>query len=776
MSQRGLSPGNFRKGMVARLVRPLRKNCNLMNPLSLCVISAVITAVSAYGAAPDLIAQTRSLNASLLQLHQAIQEADTLEAEALRSRADILIERRAAQLSALIEDNPAAALSIAFSPELLADLAAKFPESASKLERQGTWEGPAQAWIEDHPDGWHKSFVQLRAAEQNLRVHFDGARPNLKCGDRLRVTGVQTGNVMAAESTTALIVPNATTSSTAASPGCSTTGVQNIAALLVTFPGVAPPPNVTTQSISDILFGTAGQSVDGFWREASHGQTSAAGNVSGWYTLPTTYDCGSLPTLFNDAITLAGNSGVNFQNYTRVFIVMPNLGCGWSGLASIGCAPGSSPGGSITVSTSYLNADFLATQSHDYSVQLAAHEGGHNLGLDHAHSLSFGAEPLGPLGAAGTYAEYGDLFSDMSNQLTAHYATYHKAQLLNWMAPGTNYQLVESSGTWSLQPVESSQGGLQALKVQRGTGNNAWLWVEYRQPIGIYDSTLSGMSQVFTGALIHYDDGTASYASNLLNFVPSNNLFLTPALAAGQTWTDPYTNLSIAVQGASASALTVSVTYGAMPCTHANPVVTISPANPTVSAGTTVNYTVSVKNNDAAGCPADTFSLASSQPSNWIGAFSPTSLAISPGQNATTTLTEAIPVGASPATYNLSASASSGSYTGSASASATVATVSPALTDTESVAGSTYTTRQTLSVTAMVTSGGAAAAGAGVTFTLTKSNGTKVSGTATTDSTGKAIWSYKFAQKDPAGIYSVVNVASYKSQTVTSNTATFSVQ
>jgi len=79
-------------------------------------------------------------------------------------------------------------------------------------------------------------------------------------------------------------------------------------------------------------------------------------------------------------------------------------------------------------------------------------------------------------------------------------------------------------------------------------------------------------------------------------------------------------------------------------------------------------------------------------------------------------------------------------------------------------------------VTATVISGGAAAVGASVTFTLIKANGSKVTGTATTDSTGKATWSYKLSAKDPAGGYSVMNTASYKSQVATSNNAAFTVQ
>src|SRR5438128_199834 len=59
--------------------------------------------------------------------------------------ADVL-SQRAAALNELIEHDPAQALELALSPELLADVAMKFPDSASRLESHGTWRGTIQMW------------------------------------------------------------------------------------------------------------------------------------------------------------------------------------------------------------------------------------------------------------------------------------------------------------------------------------------------------------------------------------------------------------------------------------------------------------------------------------------------------------------------------------------------------------------------------------------------------------------------------------------------------
>src|SRR5215470_3073517 len=75
-------------------------------------------------------AQVRALNNSVLQLHGQVQE-NAANAGATRGQAATVLAQRAAALQALIQENPRVALSFAFSPELLADLAGKFPDATS---------------------------------------------------------------------------------------------------------------------------------------------------------------------------------------------------------------------------------------------------------------------------------------------------------------------------------------------------------------------------------------------------------------------------------------------------------------------------------------------------------------------------------------------------------------------------------------------------------------------------------------------------------------------
>jgi len=735
----------------------------------------------------DRAAHVRGLNNDLLRLHSEVSQNPPGQAATKRVQAAQVIGQRADALSNLIQRDPAQALSLAFSREALADLRAAFPDATSQLESHRTLRGSVERWVAESADLRASTTVtHLRSGGQALSLYFVGPEPvGLTSGSILEATGVQVGTAMAVSSST-LVSPTVLTSSGGMSPlgaastnsattittglSCSTTGVQKTAVILATWAGATVPPAVTPQSVYDTFFGTGGHSLDGYLQEASYGQTSAAGDVFGWYTLSQPYACGQGDQILNEAMAMAAAQGVNFQNYTRIFIVYPNIGC-TAGSASLGCFTLSTPSGSITASTAGIEADYLVG---DQGVQLAAHEAGHNLGLQHAGTLNFGTEALGPLGAAGTVNEFGDEWSVMGSYNLGQYSAQHKAEILNWLAPTTNYQVVQSSGTWSLQPFETGPAGLQALKIQRGAGNNAWLWVEYRQPIGNYDSTVY-FQQPSGGAFIHYEDSTTGLFTHLLDFTPGDGSWYNPALTAGNTWVDAYTGLSISLQSATASALTVNVTYGPTPCAHANPTVSASPLNPSSSPGKSVGYSVVVTNNDSAGCSAGNFSLASNQPSGWATAFSATTLTLSPGQSGTVTMTKNIPASVIAGMYAVDTTAADNTNTGSGLANVTV-TVPPAVTVGVSTASLTYAVKQTASVTATVLYGATPAAGANVKFTMTQPGGSTSTKTITTDSSGRAVWSYKIGARGPLGTYSITASTTFNSLTASASPAAFTVQ
>src|SRR5215467_5179424 len=105
----------------------------LLSSFLLGGLSAQGNSANARGKESERAAAVRALNNSVLQLHGQLQQSQS-GAAGVRDQAAGVLSRRAVALQSLIQENPRAALSFAFSPELLADLSEKFPQAASLLE------------------------------------------------------------------------------------------------------------------------------------------------------------------------------------------------------------------------------------------------------------------------------------------------------------------------------------------------------------------------------------------------------------------------------------------------------------------------------------------------------------------------------------------------------------------------------------------------------------------------------------------------------------------
>ena len=340
------------------------------------------------------------------------------------------------------------------------------------------------------------------------------------------------------------------------------TGQQTVAVILASYPSKALLSSVTPKLMSDSFFGT-GQTLDNFVRESSFGQAWVTGDVLGPFVLDADYFDQPLAAL--DAALRAAAPSADLTKYNRIFVVAPQgeTGMDSGGMALLGCGPISSPQGTLNASSIWLGAESMVGQAE--IVATASHELGHGFGLEHARFADYGSDPIGPTGQApapwDSLHEYGDSFSTMGRQF-AQWAAPHKA-LLGWLQSGTNIQTVTTGGTFTLSPYEQNGSG-QVICLSRGTGGNAWLWLEFRQPLGTFDATLPGAA--FAGALVHYEDPAltatmsgvdpATY-TNLVNFHPAT-FASDPVLHAGETWTDSYGNLSLTVNSATAAGLSIT--------------------------------------------------------------------------------------------------------------------------------------------------------------------------------------------------------------------------
>ncbi|MGA2329050.1 MAG: hypothetical protein ABSH05_22510 [Bryobacteraceae bacterium] len=460
-----------------------------------------------------------------------------------------IIAERSAALRALIQGDPARALALALPESTVEDLKRAYPQLASSLEERGEWSGPiTELYADDFKNGASRRLLWLRIAEGELDLHFASGEPvRLKTGDQARVQGLRVGMTVA-------VVSASVTAPAPAASACNTTGEQKIAALMVTYPGVTIP-SLAQAGLREMLFGTSGQSLDGYWREESYGKTWATGDVLGWLRLNQAYSCDDANRLANAALSAAA-SVADLSKYNRFLLFFPGPCDSYLGMGTVGCSAG--------FSFAWLPIDqFEPSQE----LQVTAHEGGHNFGLNEVMGRRYEGEALGAPNDAGVRTTYYDPFTAQGNFLgiMGHHNAREKWQL-GWLG-ADEVTTVEQPGTYRIAPLASTSGGLKALKIRRGD-LDAWLWAEYRQPTGLYESTMP--AQVFTGALIHYEDSvnqdTSSIFGNtdLLDFTPSSqstnrNDFTDAALAAAQSWSDPWTPESIAVTAADADGLTIQV-------------------------------------------------------------------------------------------------------------------------------------------------------------------------------------------------------------------------
>lgn len=629
------------------------------------------------GQAPSLA----TLSRRVLQLHAEWRKASGRRADVLRQDIARALEQRAGLLSKLFREDPDRAAADVFPLHVTDQLQRDFAQWSEFVESYGTWQGVLEHLIEDDFDrGVSRSIFRLRTSGELLVLHGrGGSMGQFHGGQMIQIRGMRLGNRV-------LVTGGSVIAAASGAAVCGPTGAQNTVAILVETPSYKLPAGVDPDQVRGILFGNSytsktalpDRSVDDFWRQNSDGQAwlpFSGSVVVGPYLLSRDYDKDAAGApycdqdgLLAEALSRA-DAQVYFPLYSRILLIIPKVpACQWAGLAHVGCWASHPQDGGFTASVAWQKGAYMADRAN--GVMLSTHELGHNLGMEHASSREFVSGgvriPLGPVGDPGKLDEYGDRFSTMGAWNLGFYNAHHAADVLQWLSNGIHYMEVQSGGTYTVEPYEKRPFGLKALKIRRATGSNSWLWIEYRQNLGIYDSTLG--AQVFTGALIHYQDSTTGLRTHLVDFTPQDD-WSQVALAAGQSWQDPYSSLKLTVLAATSSGLTVSVSYL---CTTASPSVTLSPASQTVLPGGTVTYTIHVRNNDSTDCSASVFNLSTSLPSGWGSQLVPSSLTLTPGASGTANLTKTAPSGVLPGTYTVNAAATRGGDVGSATASVVV--------------------------------------------------------------------------------------------------------
>jgi Gametolysin peptidase M11 len=732
-------------------------------PSLLVVATAII--FSTFSAQGQQTARGKSAEAAtvnLLQMHSSFQQSSREQRPQLLTQFRAMAGQRRQLLSSLIQTNPADVLRIAIPN----DIRSKMPAAVQPfIEQNVSTQGTIEISVEDST-ATSKLHFGLNTAAGKLSLHFAGEEPtNLLTGSVVKVSGVQVGSAVALACCS---TDSPTTVLTVSRVLPNTLGAQNTLVILANFQDNAAQP-WTQAAAQSMVFTTASN----FWLENSFQQTWITGDVAGWFTLPIASTTCNTSSIQSYAQQAAQNAGFNLSSYSHFVYMFPQVSaCSWLGYSFIGGTP----------SNSWVNGTL--------DQQVVSHELGHALGLYHSHALSCGTAIYTASGC--TQYEYGDAYETMGssnfNGYSMHYNAFQKERL-GWLNNASQPPIttVTNSGTYTLAPYESQDNNPKALKVLQSSNSsgNSYYYVEARQALGfdaILANPIPGYSNVLNGIVVRLATAGNANSSDILDMNPTASWGTAMALDLGQSYTDSTAGITITPTSVSSTGAAVQITLAGATCASANPTVSVSPSQSQyVTAGTAVSFTLTVTDQDSAGCAPATFNLSNTLPSGLSGTWNASTLSLSPGTSGTAILTVTSPVGTADGFYNVlvsAANASATSYSGSATATYVISTpVAPApISVAVSTNQSSYLPGQTVAISVTMLSGTSADVGATVSVTVMSPNGKGTTLSGTTGSNGVATLNYKLSKRAASGTYNVqVSSRTIGSATASASTS-FTVQ
>jgi hypothetical protein len=177
----------------------------------------------------------------------------------------------------------------------------------------------------------------------------------------------------------------------------------------------------------------------------------------------------------------------------------------------------------------------------------------------------------------------------------------------------------------------------QVLKIAK-PDTNEYYYLSYRRPLG-FDANLS--STYLDQLNIHRYKGSGTVQTYFLD-----------ALLDGESFVDAVNGMTIIQKSRTNDYVTVQVSLDTT-CSPAIPTVSLAPTSQSAAPGVTLNYTISVTNQDGVLCPPTTWTLSSVLPAGWTATLSRSTLTLSPGGTGTATLAVTSAPGAAEGNYSV---------------------------------------------------------------------------------------------------------------------------
>ncbi len=632
----------------------------------------------------------------LLNISKAFKKASATEKASLLVELTTLAKNRQALLSELMKSNPKASLNQGLNTTLRAQLPL---EIRSLIEERKIVRGKFEAlhihfgeFDRGHIEDFY--YVTESGTGKKFQVFLPQNEAHALTDDTVSIQGLALGEILSTDTNSVTVLSEAVVPS----------NLRKVAALLVNFPTItfSSTPDVIRTNIFDIA--------DNYYRENSFGKwgfvgkytEDGSGDVFGPYNIAFSGSSCDTATIQSQAKAAAVASGKDLSGYNSLVYFFPNISsCNYGGSATVGGT------------AAYVNMNGTASQG------TITHELGHNMGAHHASSISCTENSvrvtISERLSSCTLNEYGDPFDVMGTSSgMKHFNNYHKGitvSSLNWLTT-SNTQTIDRNtqpdGVYTIAPIEQVSSNVQSLRIPitfPDTTTPHYYYVEFRQPFGFdnFTSTSPAVNGVILRDSFNYNTSTQS---RLLDATPETTSYTDAPLLVGKTFTDPYRGINVVVQSITAAGAQVRVYFGALACSTASPTISANPPSQTASPGTTLAYTITVKNNDTGTCGASNYNIIPTLPAGFLQ--SPETVTVNdlaPGASFTTTVNVTAPDTAS-GTNNFSekvTNTANTSYSATTSASFVIVvpdTSAPVVTITSPANGATVPTKGNLKVSA----------------------------------------------------------------------------